>query len=89
VRLATVMERLGLTGSRINAIALNNYSALIPFEDIGRYNPLLALEMNGKRLRVRDKGPLWIVYPRDDHAELQGDRHNDRWVWQLMRLEVQ
>ncbi len=88
VRLATVMERLGLTGSRINAIALNDYSAVIPFEDIERYNPLLALEMNGKRLRVRDKGPLWIVYPRDDHAELQGDRHNDRWVWQLMRLEV-
>lgn len=88
VRLKSLVERLGLHGEMLNAVALNDYSAPIPFEDIERYNPLLALEMNGERLLVRDKGPVWVVYPRDDHDELKSNRINDRWVWQLTRLEA-
>lgn len=26
--------------------------------------------MNGKYLTPRDKGPLWVIYPRDEFAEL-------------------
>jgi hypothetical protein len=44
--------------------------------------------MDGERLLPRDKGPIWIVYPRDDFPELTDIRYDYRWVWQLTRLEI-
>jgi hypothetical protein len=45
--------------------------------------------MNGKQMEVSDKGPIWIVYPRKDHPELQDSKFNDRWVWQLKEMRVE
>jgi hypothetical protein len=45
--------------------------------------------MDGQTLSRDDKGPLWIVYPRDDHEALQDIRYDYRWVWQLYQLDVQ
>ncbi|MCI2394477.1 hypothetical protein [Aliiroseovarius sediminis] len=44
--------------------------------------------MDDKALERSDKGPLWIVYPRDAHKELQDIRYDYRWVWQLSELAV-
>ena len=44
--------------------------------------------MDGEELRVRDKGPLWIVYPRDDFPELDNRLIRSRWVWQVKELMV-
>ena len=63
-------------------------SAEIPTSDFQRYPVILAMTMNGKPLSRRDKGPLWIVYPRDDHPELATPEVNARWVWQLKALTV-
>jgi hypothetical protein len=49
---------------------------------------ILALSMDGRELSLRDKGPIWIVYPRDDHKELHDPVFNSRWIWQLDRLEL-
>ena len=89
VLLRSVLERVGAAGTTITGIALNDYRAPIPFEDAARYDVLLAGVMNGTALQVRDRGPLWIVYPRDTHSELQEPQYNDRWVWQLRELQVQ
>jgi hypothetical protein len=44
--------------------------------------------MNGQEL-ARDRAPIWIVYPRDDFPELQDEKVNTRWVWQLSSLTVE
>lgn len=72
----------------VKAVAVNDYAVEIPTLDFKRYDVILALEMDGVRLTLRDKGPLWIVYPRDDHPELVDPMVNARWVWQLERLEL-
>ncbi|MGE4533751.1 molybdopterin-dependent oxidoreductase [Halomonas sp.] len=84
-----LLDALHAEGERVTAMALNDYLAEIPVADFERYDVLLADTMNGERLTRRDKGPLWIVYPRDDHDELQDIRYDYRWVWQLHRLEVE
>lgn len=89
VLLRSVLERVGASGTTITGLALNDYRALIPFEDAALYDVLLASVMNGTEMQVRDRGPLWIVYPRDGHPELQEPQYNDRWVWQLRELQVQ
>lgn len=87
VPLRAVMERVGGKGSVIRASALNDYAVNIPWDDL-QYDPLIAMSADGQRLQIRDKGPLWIVYPRDDYSALRDDIHDDRWVWQLNRLQI-
>ncbi|MGH6762492.1 MAG: molybdopterin-dependent oxidoreductase [Phyllobacterium sp.] len=84
-----VLERVGAdkkTAAR--ASALNDYSIEIPIADFQKYDVILAWRMDGKDLTARDKGPLWIVYPRDHFRELQDERNDQRWVWQLNRLNI-
>lgn len=84
-----LLEWVGAEGDTAAAIALNDYLIEIPMADFHDYDVLLADTMDGEALTPRDKGPLWIVYPRDDHRELQDIRYDYRWVWQLYRLEIQ
>jgi hypothetical protein len=88
VPLRAVLDRVGAKGTKMTATALNNYEIVIPFDDL-RYEPLLAMQVDGQVLRLRDKGPLWLVYPRDDHKVLQAQMYDSRWVWQLRRLRVE
>lgn len=84
-----LMERLQADGDRVTAIALNDYAVDIPMADFYDYDVIVAYSMDDTPLGRDDKGPLWIVYPRDDHQALQDIRYDYRWVWQLYRLDVQ
>ncbi|MEQ5801908.1 molybdopterin-dependent oxidoreductase [Halomonas sp. H10-9-1] len=84
-----LLAALQAKGETVTARALNDYLTEIPAADFERYDVMLADTMNGERLTRRDKGPLWIVYPRDAHAELQDIRYDYRWVWQLRQLEIE
>lgn len=75
-------------GEVVTLSALNGYEIDIPMEDFHRFDVILAWRMNGQTLHPRDKGPYWIVYPRDQHQELQDIRYDTRWVWQLNRIEI-
>lgn len=83
-----LLEDLDAQGTHVVATALNDYVVDIPMSDFYDYGVIVAYEMNGVALTRDDKGPLWIVYPRDDHEELQDIRYDYRWVWQLDRLDV-
>ena len=89
IRLADLLKAVGAEGTTIRAVALNDYAAELPLADAETWNVILAFKQDGKTLTVRDKGPLWIVYPRDEHPELQSDKHNDKWVWQLKKLVIE
>ncbi|WP_099826497.1 molybdopterin-dependent oxidoreductase [Oceaniglobus indicus] len=75
-------------GDTVTATALNDYAVDIPVADFRDYDVIVAYAMDGTPLDRADKGPLWIVYPRDDHTALQDIRYDYRWVWQLARLDI-
>jgi hypothetical protein len=83
-----LMEAVGATGTEIDASALNEYEQTIPMDDFYSYDVLLALRMNGNPMRVRDKGPIWIIYPWSDHPELDDFITREKSVWQLTALHV-
>ncbi len=83
-----LLAHVGADGDEIVALALNDYEITIPMADFIDYDVVAALTMDGERLSPRDRGPIWIVYPRDDHPALQDIRYDYRWVWQLASLEV-
>lgn len=88
-RVADVLESTGANGETVTAIALNDYAVPIPANDFEEYDVILALRMNGETMSRRDKGPIWIIYPRDDFPELATVEYNARWVWQLRELRVE
>lgn len=83
-----VLNLMGAQGKTVQATALNNYSVDIPITDFYNFDVILATHMDGALLAATSKGPLWIVYPRDDKRVLQDIRYDYRWVWQLHRLTV-
>ena len=83
-----ILRAVGARGTKVLAVALNDYSFEIPISDFEDYSVLFALRMNGVELTARDKGPIWIVYPRDRHRELQNQMTKSKWVWQLAKIDV-
>jgi hypothetical protein len=88
VPMDALMQTVGATGVEVEAIALNDYKATVPVEDFAKYGVVLALKRDGEYMPVRDKGPLFIVYPYDEYDELQAQKFYSRSVWQLKELVV-
>lgn len=65
-----LMLAVGAQGQLVTATGQDDYSVDIPASDFMRYPVLLALQMDGKYLHIRNQGPVLIVYPRDDYTEL-------------------
>jgi hypothetical protein len=87
--LRDVLAAAGAQGSNLRAIALNDYRVDLPFDDVQRHDVLLARLLDDKPLAVRDKGPLFIIYPFDSKVELRSTVYYSRSAWQLKTLEVQ
>src|SRR6478672_2307865 len=59
VSLAKLMATVGARGKTGRAIALNDYTTMIPVEDFARFGTILAMKRDGQYMPVRDKGPLF------------------------------
>jgi hypothetical protein len=88
VSLDDLLESVDMSGHAINAVALNDYAVEIPAEDTSNPDPIVAYSMNGKNMSVRDKGPLWIIYPYDTKVEYQSETTYSRSIWQLRKIEI-
>jgi hypothetical protein len=89
VRLDKLMQTVAAKGETVTAVALNDYVTTIPMEDFAKYNVILAMKRNGQYMPVRDKGPLFIIYPFDSNPELQSQTFYGRSAWQLAKLIVE
>jgi hypothetical protein len=87
--LRDVLAAAGAKGTKIVATALNDYKTEIPFDDATQHDVIVARLLNGKPMLVREKGPLFIVYPYDSKPELKTEKFYNRSAWQLARLDIQ
>ncbi len=86
--LRDVLTAVGAKGTKITAVALNDYKTEIPLEDATRHDVIVARLMNNRPMPVREKGPLFIVYPFDTKAELRSELYYNRAAWQLNALRI-
>lgn len=89
ILLQDLMTDVGANGLSVKATALNDYSVDIPIADFRDYGVILALQKDGNYLTVRDRGPLWVIYPWSDRKALQNELYYSRSIWQLKALEVE
>ncbi|MBC7675491.1 MAG: molybdopterin-dependent oxidoreductase [Rhodoferax sp.] len=87
VLLKDYIAALGATGTTIKLTALNDYQISMPMADVKDDGPLLAYLMDGKPMSLRDKGPIWLVYPYDANADYRTEVAYARSIWQLDRIE--
>jgi hypothetical protein len=89
VPLKKLLANVGASGTTVKAVALNDYVTTIPIEDFEKHGTILALKRDGQYMPVRDKGPLFIIYPYDSDPNLRSQMYYARSAWQVKRLEVQ
>jgi hypothetical protein len=87
--LRDVLATAGAQGTTVRALALNDYRVDIPFEDSQQHDVVVARLLDDKPMPVRDKGPLFIIYPFDSKPELKNAVYYSRSAWQLKALDVQ
>ena len=88
VPMEKLMADVGAKGQRVVAYALNDYTTEIPMQDFSKHHAILALKRNGEYMPVKDKGPLFVVYPYDSEPELKSQIFYSRSAWQVARLVV-
>lgn len=86
--LRDVLAAAGAKGTALRAVALNDYKVEIPVDDAMKYKVVMATRLDGQPMPLREKGPLFIIYPYDESADLRSERFYSRSAWQLRTLEV-
>ncbi|MBB5703890.1 hypothetical protein FHS76_003803 [Ochrobactrum daejeonense] len=89
VSMEKLMTLVGAKGTKVTAVALNDYTSNIPMDDFRNFNVILALKRDGNYMPVRDKGPLFIIYPYDSDPQLQRQTYYTRSAWQVAKLIVE
>jgi hypothetical protein len=88
VSLQALVVEMGVNDGRFLATAINDYTVEIPMSDAVEGGPIIAYLMNGEEMSIRDKGPLWVIYPYDSDADFRSEVVFSRSIWQLDRLEI-
>jgi hypothetical protein len=87
--LADVLAAAKASGTTVSAVAINDYAIKIPADDARKFKVVVARLMDDKPMPVRDKGPLFVVYPFDSSADLRTSTYYERSIWQLKALDIQ
>ncbi|MCJ7872898.1 oxidoreductase [Marinovum sp. 2_MG-2023] len=84
---ASVLEAVGADGETLRATAINDYATEFPLDLVFKHSAILAMDIDGKPMRIRDKGPIWIVFPLTE-AEAKEKPFDNEMVWQLAKLHI-
>ncbi len=89
--LSDVIKITGLSEApkKLTVYTWDNFRASLPYSDMNRYGVILATSMDGKRLKLSDWGPLYIVYPYDEYMELKTPAGLMKMVWQVCRIDIE
>jgi hypothetical protein len=88
VSLSALLTHVGASNGTLLATAANDYTVSIPTSDAIENGPIIAYLRNGEKMSLRDKGPLWIVYPFAGNDAYKTEQYYSRSIWQLDRIEV-
>jgi hypothetical protein len=88
--LSTVLAAAGVQSdaTEMRFYAIDAYEITIPISDLTKYRPVMAHTQNGERLVVSTRGPVFLVYPRDQYPELTAIKGQAQFVWMVCKIVV-
>lgn len=87
--LSDLLDAVKAQGGTVSATAINDYTIRIPVADAKEQGAIVARLLDDQPMAVRDKGPLFVVYPFDNKAELRTSTYYERSIWQLKRMSIE
>jgi hypothetical protein len=88
VPLARLVEAVGAAGEVLRGVALNDYAIRAPLAELLRDGAFLATRQDDQPLRIRDRGPVWMIFPWSERPSLDNAVVRERAIWQLRRIEI-
>jgi hypothetical protein len=70
----------------VRITALDNYMTLIPRRDWRNWDVMLATRYEQKKMSIRNKGPLRIIYPKDRGGKIADSDMRLRWIWAIQTI---
>jgi hypothetical protein len=86
VKLSGILEKYKITNEWLQMTALDGYSIKVPIVDAGK-GAFIAYLIDGKQIKIRDKGPLWLLYPFSENRALDIELYQNRSIWQLKEIK--
>lgn len=88
VPLNRLLAQIGAAPTVMTVTAINEYQVQVPASDAIDGGPILAWDQSGKMLSIREKGPLWLMYPFDSKSEYRTEKVHARAVWQVAQIDL-
>lgn len=86
--LGDATEDTALTAPSLRMVAANEYAVEMPCSAMSAEYPIVANRINGEAFSIRDKGPLWLVFPYDSSPDLRTETVYAFSIWQLVAIEA-
>jgi hypothetical protein len=88
VPISVLLDAVGVSSGTMIATALNDYQITWQVSDALESGAVIATRRNGRALEVRDKGPLWIVFPYDSDPKFRSETVYAHSIWQLAKISI-
>lgn len=83
------LKAVGARGTTLRVTAINDFVSEIPLEDMAKHGVVMATEIDGQAISVRERGPIFVMYPFDaNEGELRNQLYESRAIWQVKAIEV-
>jgi hypothetical protein len=86
--LMAVLKAAGSAPGTLRIHAINDYNVTFPEERLEDTVPILANRIDGAPFPLREKGPLWLVFPYDIDTRFQSEEYFTLSVWQLKQIDI-
>lgn len=81
--LSDVLAAAGLGAMALRMQAANDYFVMLEPEMIEADAPIVVTRINGQPFGLRDRGPLWLMYPYDASPRYRSETIFAASIWQL------
>jgi hypothetical protein len=86
-KLQDLLEDAGIADfEQIYLEATDDYAVIMHRHAPDQEHAILALALNGKPLKINDKGPFWLIWPNREETLKFSANEGDLWVWSLTRI---
>jgi hypothetical protein len=86
--LRALLDSVQAGNGDLEMTAVNNYKVRVPRSVVEADVPIIAMRIDGKPFSVREKGPLWIIFPYDSHERFNSETVYSYSIWQLSSIRV-
>lgn len=88
VLLTDLLQRVDAKSPQLRALAFNEFFSEVDMSRPDLSSLLLTTRIDGRPMRIRDKGPTWLMLPLSDLKQLNNKRYHELLIWQLRTLDV-